>query len=286
MAAVAEVFEVASSCIVEERFDGRVELRLVALDGDDGVAAALDDFAGDVLLAAGRVDGDEGVLQLDLRQQSGIAVISLDLSSAATWPKAMPSSLAQALTTCIGPRPFAASCEPRQVLPSMATRRAWRPPSGVDGVGDPFPEALLEGVGLQGDEQAADAVAGGDAVGQFEEPREPARAGWRPSGGWRWGRRTRRRGGDADDGDVGEEVLAVAGVAGVGERFEVRGDGPDVHQRGGHARRPGVRIAVSPGDPRSRHGRALHSSWCINTGLLAQAHPFLPAIRAGRDLRI
>ena len=53
----------------------------------------------------------------------GIAVISLHLASVATWPSAIPCSLAQALTMCRAPRPLAPSCEPRQVLPSMATRR-------------------------------------------------------------------------------------------------------------------------------------------------------------------
>ena len=37
-----------------------------------------------------------------------MAVISLDLASVATWPSAIPSSLAQALTMCSAPRPLAA----------------------------------------------------------------------------------------------------------------------------------------------------------------------------------
>ena len=60
----------------------------------------------------------------------GMAVISLDFSSVATWPRAIPSSLAQALTMCSGPSPCAASCDRRQVLPSMATSRSG-PPSSV-----------------------------------------------------------------------------------------------------------------------------------------------------------
>ena len=39
----------------------------------------------------------------------GMAVISLDLSSTATWPNAIPCSLAHALTMCSGPSPWAAS---------------------------------------------------------------------------------------------------------------------------------------------------------------------------------
>ena len=88
-----------------------------------------------------------------------MAVISLDFSSVATWPRAIPSSLAQALTMCSGPRPLAASWERRQVLPSMAISRAGPPSSRLDGLGDPVLEALLEGLGLQRHQQAADAVA-------------------------------------------------------------------------------------------------------------------------------
>ena len=60
-----------------------------------------------------------------------MAVISLDLSSAATCPRATPCSLAQALTTCSGPRPCAASWDRRSVLPSMATRRVGPPSSAA-----------------------------------------------------------------------------------------------------------------------------------------------------------
>src|SRR3954453_4201877 len=56
-----------------------------------------------------------------------MAVISLDLSWVATWPRAMPSSVAQALTTCSGPSPLPPSWERRQVLPSMAINRAVAP---------------------------------------------------------------------------------------------------------------------------------------------------------------
>ena len=84
-------------------------------------------------------------------------MISLDFSAVATCPKAMPSSLAQALTMCKARQSLlAASCEPRQVLPSMATRR--RSPLGVVvagqrmSVGDPVLEAALESLGLEGNE--------------------------------------------------------------------------------------------------------------------------------------
>jgi len=60
-----------------------------------------------------------------------MAVISLDLSAVATWPRAMPSSLAQALTIWRGPRLWPASCEPQQVLPSIETRRLPLPSSAA-----------------------------------------------------------------------------------------------------------------------------------------------------------
>ena len=96
----------------------------------------------------------------------GIAVISLDFSSVATWPRAIPSSLAQALTMCSGPRSCDASCEPRHVLPSMAISRSGSAVVGPDRVGDPVLEALLKGLGLESDQQPANAIARGDAVGE------------------------------------------------------------------------------------------------------------------------
>ena len=51
----------------------------------------------------------------------GIAVISLDLASVASWPSTRRLALAQALTLCKGPRPRLRSREPRAVLPSTAT---------------------------------------------------------------------------------------------------------------------------------------------------------------------
>jgi hypothetical protein len=53
--------------------------------------------------------------------RTGIAVISFDLSAVASWPSAMPASLAQAWTLWTGPIPFAASGDRPIVLPSMAT---------------------------------------------------------------------------------------------------------------------------------------------------------------------
>ena len=51
--------------------------------------------------------------------RAGMAVISLDLASTATWPSDRFCAVAQALTRCNGPS--FAEPEPRRVLPSMAT---------------------------------------------------------------------------------------------------------------------------------------------------------------------
>ena len=55
------------------------------------------------------------------RSNSGMAVISLDLSSQATCPSDKPSWLAQTLTECSAPSPLALSWLRRLVLPSMAS---------------------------------------------------------------------------------------------------------------------------------------------------------------------
>jgi hypothetical protein len=51
---------------------------------------------------------------------SGIAVISLDFASGATWPKTNALALAQALTPCSAALPRSLSCERRSVFPSIA----------------------------------------------------------------------------------------------------------------------------------------------------------------------
>src|SRR5690348_6505675 len=55
-----------------------------------------------------------------------MAVISLDLSSTATWPNVRLALVAQTLTKCNGPSLFAGLPDRRRVLPSMAK---WLPPS-------------------------------------------------------------------------------------------------------------------------------------------------------------
>ena len=182
-----------------------------------------------------------------------MAVISLDLASVATWPSAIPSSLAQALTMCRAPRPLAASCDPRQVLPSMATRRSGVVGVGRDRVGDPGLEAALEGLGLQRHEQATDAVARGDAVGQGEMLGQPGLAVLGPAMDGGGSVAPADDAADGDDGDIDQQVLAIARVPGVGERFEVRADGADIDELG-HGRHPWIGPCRPPhagagGDP-------------------------------------
>ena len=57
----------------------------------------------------------------------GMAVISLDLLSTATWPSTRCCSVAQALTKCKAALPEALSKERRMVLPSMAIRLMPKP---------------------------------------------------------------------------------------------------------------------------------------------------------------
>jgi hypothetical protein len=54
-------------------------------------------------------------------RSAGMASISCDLSSTATWPSIRPYSGARALTTCSDPLPASQSCDRRRVLPSTAT---------------------------------------------------------------------------------------------------------------------------------------------------------------------
>ena len=88
-----------------------------------------------------------------------MAVISLDFSSVATWPRAIPSSLAQALTMCSGPRPLRRVVGAAAGLAVDGDQPGGAALLGPDGLGDPVPEALLECLGLQRHQQAADAVA-------------------------------------------------------------------------------------------------------------------------------
>src|SRR5512144_2491087 len=92
----------------------------------------------------------------------GMAVISFDLSSTATWPRVTWLAPAQALTRCSGASPRPRRPRRRAFLPSIGTRRR-----------DPGGEAALERLGVQQAEDAAEGVMRGDAVGQAEVLGEP-----------------------------------------------------------------------------------------------------------------
>ena len=124
IAAILEILQVALEVFLEVSFDRLSERRLVVFEADHEIATALDDVVRDLFLAAHGVDRDQESVRSICSKSWGIAVISLDFSSVATWPKAIPSSLAQALTMCSGPRSCDASWDRRFVLPSMAISRS------------------------------------------------------------------------------------------------------------------------------------------------------------------
>ena len=94
--------------------------RPVPLQRHEIVAAPRDDFLRDVALRSHGVDGDEGAGEFEPSSSRGMAMISLDFWSAASWPSTRRWRAAQAETTCNGPRPLARAWLRREVLPSMA----------------------------------------------------------------------------------------------------------------------------------------------------------------------
>jgi hypothetical protein len=223
-----ELFQVAFEVIQEERLDGGQEFRLVELDGDDAVAASCVDLRDDVLLAAHRVDRDERAAQIDLLQglRLGRDLVGLGVRR----------DLAQRDPLLAGPGAD-------KVERAEALDRVTRPTAGlaVDGdetigtvcvdrerVGTPGLETALKGFGLEGDEQAAGAVARGDAMRQGEVLGQPGRPMLGPSVDGGGSVAASEDSADGDDGEIGEPVFAIARVAGVGERFEVGADGADV----------------------------------------------------------
>lgn len=86
LSTVCAVLNFRLNAVLHEPADLVVHRRLVALERDDVVRAALPDLADDLPLAARRVDGDDRALEAEEVEQSGIAVISLDFSSALTCP--------------------------------------------------------------------------------------------------------------------------------------------------------------------------------------------------------
>ena len=168
-----------------------------------------------------------------------MAVISLDFSSVATWPRAIPSSLAQALTMCSG----AEAVAPRRATADRSCRR-WRRagPGRRRRSGSrrrSSPGSTLEGLGLEGHEQAADAIARGDAVGQGEELVQPDPPVLGPAMDGRRAIAAADHAADGDDDDIDQQMFAIARVPGVGERLEVGADGADIDELG-HGRHPGI----------------------------------------------
>jgi hypothetical protein len=85
-----------------------VQLRPIALEREQIVAATLKDGCGDVDLRADGADGDGRALELETLQQKGGALISFDFSAAASYPRTRRWRLAQADSICSGLTPFAA----------------------------------------------------------------------------------------------------------------------------------------------------------------------------------
>ena len=97
--------------------------RLIALDGEQVVGPDGSD-AGDLRIAGDGVDGDHGAFEAaaaaSLSSSTGMASISLLLSSMASWPSTRRVLVAKAETRCSAARPLARSWLRRTVLPSMA----------------------------------------------------------------------------------------------------------------------------------------------------------------------
>ena len=140
---------------------------------------------------------------------------------------------------CSGPRPVRGVVGPAERLAVDGNQAGRAGPVGLQGTGNPVPEAPLKGLRLEGDEHPADAVARGDAVREREEPVEPRPAVRGPPVDGRRAVGPAHQAAHRDHHDVDEPVLTVAGVTRVGQGPEVGPDGFDVHDSGrhGHTRR-------------------------------------------------
>jgi hypothetical protein len=154
-----EVFQVALQ-VIEERFlDRRQQLRLVVLDGDHAVAATGDDRLDDLFLAAHRIDRDQRTLQVDLLQElrDGGDLVGFGVGG----------NLAQGNPLLRGPgaddvqRPEVLGPVVRAAIGLAVDGDETIGVGGVGGnrVADPGLETALEGLGLEHDEQATNAVA-------------------------------------------------------------------------------------------------------------------------------
>jgi len=146
----------------------------------------------DRFLAAHRVDGDDGVRQGDAIQKLGYCRDLIGFL--------VGGHLAQG---------FAVDGDEASL-----TRRGIR----RQRLGDPVLKALLKGVGLEGNKQATHAIAGGNAVGQFEVLREPNFPKCGPAVSGRGPFAPADDGREANDRNIDEPMFEIAGVPRVGQR--------------------------------------------------------------------
>ena len=226
------------------------EPRPIVFDRDHDVPAALNDVTRDVLLAAHRIGRDQGLGEFDRLQQQGGGrdLVGLLLRGHPTrrdpvraGPRALDGQRAEPVCRVVRPSAGLA------VNGDPAGRTG---AAGFQGLGNPSLEAPPKPLGLKGDEHPADAIAGGEALGEREEPREPVPAMGRPpvDGG-----RTVAPAHEPANGnhhDVEEQVLAIAGVTRINEGREVGADGFDARQLCRHVPHR-VRRAAPPPERRS-----------------------------------
>src|SRR5262245_52113229 len=155
----------------------------------------------------------------------GMAAISLDLPSTATWPRLSPAWVAQTLTRWSMPRPRACEPDEHKALPSMAM---WSMPrADADAGAQPAPQAEVQAARRQRGEDALEGAARGDAVGQVQEGREPAGAlrGEGDDLGPVVGPGDGGAQGDGDDAEQRVVLVAVAAAARVAQALEAVPDG-------------------------------------------------------------
>ena len=81
--------------VVEKRFRGGQQRRLIAFDANDKLAFLVDNLGSNRFLTTHRINGNGRSFNVDLVQpfrdliRAGIAVISFDFSSVATCPREM-----------------------------------------------------------------------------------------------------------------------------------------------------------------------------------------------------
>jgi len=132
---------------------------LVIFDSENAVTTPRHNFLDDVFLTAHRVDGDDGIGQVDLLEQLGNGCdfvgfgVGGDLSQRdalfagpstddVEWPQILAGIVRAAASFAV---------DGHQAIGTGVVAH--------DGLGDPILEAALEGFRLEGDEEPADAIA-------------------------------------------------------------------------------------------------------------------------------